>query len=48
MNLWVVGTTIVLVSVLLFVATREAPMERFDPIELTSQEETFLLDVARR
>jgi len=48
MKLWVIGVAIVAVGVLLLVGGREASMDRTEPIELTSAEESFLLDLARR
>jgi AmmeMemoRadiSam system protein A len=47
MKLWVVVATTVLVGVLLLVGTREVTMEPAGPIELSAEEQSFLLGLAR-
>ncbi|MFC2077599.1 AmmeMemoRadiSam system protein A [Candidatus Bipolaricaulota bacterium] len=47
MKLWVIGTAIVVVGILLLVGTREVSVEHDGPLELTSEEQMFLLGLAR-
>jgi AmmeMemoRadiSam system protein A len=48
MKLWVIGVGIVVISLLLLVGTREASMKKIGPLDLTSEEKAFLLDLARK
>jgi len=47
MKLWVIGATVVVVSLLVLVSTREDPVEKIGPLDLTTEEKAFLLDLAR-
>ena len=48
MKLWVIGSVLLVAGVLLLVGTREVPMERVGPLELSAEEQAYLLDLARR
>jgi AmmeMemoRadiSam system protein A len=47
MKLWVLGAAIVAVGALLFLGTKEASVSHVGPPELTPEEKSFLLDLAR-
>jgi len=47
MKLWVIGTAIVVLGIVLLVGTWEVSVEHDGPLELTSDEQLFLLGLAR-
>ncbi|MGB2983261.1 MAG: AmmeMemoRadiSam system protein A [Candidatus Bipolaricaulia bacterium] len=48
MKLWIAATVIVVAGILLLVATREVPVKQAAPVDLTPEDRTFLLDLARQ